>query len=72
VDAAGFRCAPRNTKGDKSRRRISAKAVSSLSNVGGGGGGGVVAALQSGVVRFFDDYSYEKTGHSMPAARRRV
>jgi hypothetical protein len=48
-------------KGDKSRRRISAKAVSSLSNVGGGGGG-VVQALQSGVLRFFDEYSYEKLG----------
>jgi hypothetical protein len=48
-------------KGDKSRHRISAKAVSSLSNVGGGGGG-VVSALQSGVLRFFDDYSYEKLG----------
>lgn len=47
--------------GDKSRRRISAKAVSSLSNVGGGGGG-VVQALQSGVLRFFDEYSYEKLG----------
>jgi hypothetical protein len=48
-------------KGDKSRRRISARAVSSLSNVGGGGGS-VVQALQSGVLRFFDDYSYEKLG----------
>jgi hypothetical protein len=48
-------------KGDKSRHRISAKAVSSLSNVGGGGGG-VVQALQSGVLKFFDDYSYEKLG----------
>jgi hypothetical protein len=48
-------------KGDKSRRRISAKAVSSLSNVGGGGGG-VVQALQSGVLQFFDEYSYEKLG----------
>jgi hypothetical protein len=48
-------------KGDKSRHRISAKAVSSLSNVGGGGGG-VVQALQSGVLRFFDEYSYEKLG----------
>ena len=47
--------------GDKSRHRISAKAVSSLSNVGGGGGG-VVQALQSGVLRFFDEYSYEKLG----------
>lgn len=48
-------------KGDKSRHRISAKAVSSLSNVGGGGGG-VVSALQSGVLRFFDDYRYDKLG----------
>jgi hypothetical protein len=48
-------------QGDKSRHRISAKAVSSLSNVGGGGGG-VVSALQSGVLRFFDDYSYDKLG----------
>jgi hypothetical protein len=47
--------------GDKSRHRISAKAVTTLSNAGGGGGG-VVKALQSGVLRFFDDYSYEKLG----------
>ncbi|HTU67969.1 MAG TPA: hypothetical protein VMF52_18615 [Steroidobacteraceae bacterium] len=48
-------------KGDKSRHRISAKAVSSLSNVGGGGGG-VVQALQSGVLKFFDEYSYDELG----------
>ncbi|MEJ0086345.1 MAG: hypothetical protein WDO72_11715 [Pseudomonadota bacterium] len=48
-------------KGDKSRHRISAKAVSSLSNVGGGGGG-VVQALQSGVLKFFDEYTYDKLG----------
>jgi len=48
-------------KGDTSRHRISAKAVSSLSNVGGGGGG-VVQALQSGVLRFFDEYNYDKLG----------
>jgi hypothetical protein len=48
-------------KGDKSKHRISAKAVSSLSNVGGGGGG-VVQALQSGVLKFFDEYSYDKLG----------
>jgi hypothetical protein len=48
-------------KGDKSRHRISARAVSSLSNVGGGGGG-VVQALQSGVLKFFDEYSYDKLG----------
>jgi hypothetical protein len=48
-------------KGDKSRHRISARAVSSLSNVGGGGGG-VVQALQSGVLKFFDEYNYDKLG----------
>jgi hypothetical protein len=48
-------------QGDKSRHRISAKAVSSLSNVGGGGGG-VVQALQSGVLKFFDEYNYDKLG----------
>jgi hypothetical protein len=48
-------------RGDKSRHRISAKAVSSLSNVGGGGGG-VVQALQSGVLKFFDEYSYDRLG----------
>jgi hypothetical protein len=47
--------------GDKSRHRISAKAVSSLSNIGGGGGG-VVQALQSGVLKFFDEYNYDKLG----------
>jgi hypothetical protein len=35
--------------------------VSSLSNVGGGGGG-VVQALQSGVLKFFDEYNYDKLG----------
>ncbi len=35
--------------------------MSSLSNVGGGGGS-VVQALQSGVLRFFDEYSYDKLG----------
>ena len=72
VDVLGLRvvrldAAPRfdarlaTPKGDKSRHRISAKAVSSLSNVGGGGGS-VVQALQSGVLRFFDEYSYDKLG----------
>jgi hypothetical protein len=42
-------------------RRISAKAVGTLSNVGGGGGG-VVQALQSGVFRMFDEYDYERLG----------
>lgn len=50
-------------KGDRSRHRISAKAVRELSNVGGGGGGGGVAqALQSGVLQFFDEYGYDRLG----------
>jgi hypothetical protein len=47
--------------GLRGRKRISARAVGTLSNVGGGGGG-VVAALQSGVFRMFDEYDYEKLG----------
>lgn len=47
--------------GDRSRHRISARAVSELANIGGGGGG-VAQALQSGVLRFFDEYSYDRLG----------
>jgi hypothetical protein len=50
-----------STPGDKSKRLISAKAVTSISNVGGGGGT-VTAALQSGFLRFFDDYRYDRIG----------
>lgn len=48
-------------QGDRSRHRISARAVRELSNVGGGGGG-VAQALQSGVLQFFDEYGYDKLG----------
>lgn len=48
-------------KGDRSRHRISARAVRELSNVGGGGGG-VAQALQSGVLQFFDEYGYDRIG----------
>jgi hypothetical protein len=47
--------------GDRSRHRISARAVGNLSNIGGGGGG-VVAALQSGAFKLFDEYDYERVG----------
>lgn len=47
--------------GLRGRKRISARAVGTLSNVGGGGGG-VVAALQSGVFKMFDEYDYDKLG----------
>jgi hypothetical protein len=52
-----------STPGDRSPKRISQKAVTSISNVGGGGGG-VTAALQSGVLRFFDDFRYDRIGIS--------
>ena len=45
----------------RGRKRISARAVGTLSNVGGGGGG-VVTALQSGIFRLFDEYDYDKLG----------
>ena len=43
------------------QRRISQKAVTSISSIGGGGGG-VTAALQSGVLRFFDEFRYDRIG----------
>lgn len=48
---------------DRSRRRISQRAVESLSSIGGGGGG-VAAALQSGFLRFFDEFPYARLGIS--------
>lgn len=49
------------TPGDRTRHRISQRAVGNLANLGGGGGG-VMAALQSGFLRFFDDFGYERIG----------
>jgi hypothetical protein len=49
------------TRGKGERRRISARAVGNLSNIGGGGGG-VVAALQSGAFKMFDQYDYDRIG----------
>ncbi|MCS6947759.1 MAG: hypothetical protein NZM12_09105, partial [Steroidobacteraceae bacterium] len=46
---------------DRSRRRISAKAVTELANIGGGGNS-VLKSLQSGIMRFFDEYDYERLG----------
>ena len=46
--------------GDRTRHRISQKAVGSLASLGGSGG--VVSALQSGFLRFFDDFGYDRIG----------
>jgi len=51
------------TPGDKSEHRISQRAVTSISSVGGGGGG-VTAALQSGVLKFFKTFHYDRIGIS--------
>jgi hypothetical protein len=46
---------------DTSRHRISQKAVDNLSSIGGGGVGG---ALSSGMLRFFEDFPYDRLGIS--------
>ena len=51
------------TPGDRSRHLISQKAVTSLAGVGGGGGL-VTSALQSGVLRFFRTFHYDRIGLS--------
>lgn len=47
--------------GDRSRRRISQRAVQNLSSIGGTGGG-VASALQTGFLRFFDTFRYARLG----------
>ena len=49
---------------DRSRRRISQRAITNLSSIGGGSGGGVAAVLQGGLLRFFDDFGYDRVGLS--------
>lgn len=48
---------------DRSRHRISQRAVQNIGSIGGGGAG-VTAALSSGVMRFFDDFNYDRLGIS--------
>ncbi|HZF27231.1 MAG TPA: hypothetical protein VEZ88_13280 [Steroidobacteraceae bacterium] len=50
-------------QGDKSRHLISQRAVKNLSNIGGSGGS-VTAALQSGLLRFFENFRYSRLGLS--------
>jgi hypothetical protein len=44
---------------DSSRHRISQRAVENLASVGGGG---AAAALSSGFMKFFDEFSYDRIG----------
>jgi hypothetical protein len=48
---------------DRSRHRISQRAVENIGSMGGGGAG-VTAALSSGVMKFFDDFNYHRLGVS--------
>jgi hypothetical protein len=48
---------------DRSRHRISQRAVQNIGNLGGGGAG-VGAALSSGAMSFFDEFNYAKLGIS--------
>jgi hypothetical protein len=48
---------------DRSKHRISQRAVQNIGSIGGSGGG-VSAALQSGALRFFQDFNYDKIGIS--------
>jgi hypothetical protein len=47
-----------STPGDRSRRRISQRAIDNISAVGGGPTG----ILSRGVMRFFDDFAYRRIG----------
>jgi hypothetical protein len=48
---------------DRSKHRISQRAVENIGSIGGGGAG-IGQALSSGVLRFFDDFRYERLGLS--------
>lgn len=48
---------------DRSRHRISQRAVANIGSIGGGGAG-VTAALSGGFLRFFEDFNYDRLGIS--------
>lgn len=48
---------------DRSRHRISQRAVENIGSIGGGSAG-VTAALSSGFLRFFDEFNYDRLGWS--------
>lgn len=47
---------------DRSRHRISQRAIENISAIGGGGG--ATGVLSKGFLRFFDDFAYERLGLS--------
>lgn len=59
--ASAFDLFIRTPANDRSRHRISQRAVQNLSNLGGGGGG-VAAALQGPALRLFETFGYDRIG----------
>jgi hypothetical protein len=51
------------TPGDRSKHRISQRAVNSIGSLGGSASG-AAAALSTGVLKFFENFSYERLGLS--------
>jgi hypothetical protein len=49
--------------GDRSRHRISQRAVENIGSMGGGGAG-ITQALSSGLLRYFEDFNYDRLGIS--------
>lgn len=56
----GFRASLQTPVGDRSRHRISQRAIDNISSIGGGPTG----LLSRGVLRFFEDFSYARLGWS--------
>jgi hypothetical protein len=50
-------------KGDKSKHRISQRAVQNIADIVGGGGG-VASVMQSPFLKIFDDFGYDRLGFS--------
>lgn len=59
LSPVAFDLSLRTPRDDRSRHRISQRAVQNLSNIGGGGAG---AALQSSLLRFFEQFGYSRLG----------
>jgi len=47
---------------DRSEHRISQRAVSNISAIGGGSSGNTMMALSSGVLKFFENFKYDRLG----------
>lgn len=58
LEPVAFDASLQTPEGDRSRRRISQRAVQNISRIGGGAG----AALSTGLVSFFDTFRYQRLG----------